>query len=299
MLLAGSAECDAADAPCRAVPVAATTLVDNWGFLAFPATIGGVPVSLLLDTGADAGLVTADAARRLGLPLDPTLRTLVQGTGGVYGDAPGAMLRDLAIGGVTMPAMRVPVGALPSAPRIEPPAVGLVGGDLLAGLEVDIDVPAHRLALQRLAGDCRDFRPWPGAVPVPLIREGARLLVPVTLDGHPLRALVDSGARANTLDTAAAERLGVSAATLAGDPGGEAAGVDLHPLAYHWHQFRALEIGGVVLHRPVLTVSRLQEQTLLLGADFLASRRVWLSTATARMFIGPPPPAPVGAALAR
>jgi predicted aspartyl protease len=292
-----------AAAACRLEPRAAVSLTENWNFLVFPATIGGEPVSMLLDSGADAGLVTAEAADRLRLPAG-SARTVIEGTGASL-PVPTLRLDTLAIGGAAMPAALVPVAPLPTEPRVHPPVAGLVGADLLAGFEVDIDVPAHRLALARAAGACDDFRPWPGAAPVAATRDGNRLVVEAVLDGHRLRALVETGARSTILDTTAAARIGLDAAALAKDPGGVTGGVDLRPVLYHWHRFRTLVIGGVSESGPVLTVSAVNAPAdLLLGADFFARHRVWLSYAGDRIFIGPrspasAPPAPAAAASGR
>ncbi|MBV8400166.1 MAG: hypothetical protein JOZ17_15715, partial [Acetobacteraceae bacterium] len=57
---------------------------------------------------------------------------------------------------------------------------------------------------------------------------------------------------------------------------------------YHWHRFASLQIGREVIRNPVLTVSPLQEEAdLLLGSPFFATRRVWLSYASGRMYVQP------------
>jgi predicted aspartyl protease len=287
-----------AQAACRLEPLATVPLSENWNFLVFPATIAGEPVSMLLDSGADAGLVTAEAAARLRLP-PGSARTVIEGTGASL-PVPTLRLDSLAIGGVAMPGGIVPVAPLPSEPRVQPPVAGLAGADLLAGFEVDVDAPAHRLALGKTAGSCDGFRPWPGAVSVQAMRDGDRLIVEIMLDGHRLRALVDTGARSTILDTAAATRIGLDEAALARDPGGVTGGVDLRPVLYRWHRFHTLAIGGVVESGPVLTVSQVNAPAdLLLGADFFARHRVWLSYGSGRIFIGPGSPAPEAAASGR
>ncbi len=271
-------------AQCSATVLAEAPLTDAWGFLILPATIGASPVSLLLDTGAEAGFVTAAAAARLGLPLEPAATGLVQGTGGEAA-RPLVTLRGLSIGGVAMPARPVPVGNLPSSPIVTPPVAGLLGADLLEAGDADIDLPAHRLTLLRRNGECDGVAPWPGAASLPIELSRGRPIATVTLDGHRLRALIDTGARSIILDTRAALRIGVSAAALGRDAGGVSGGMDLRPLAYHWHRFRNLTVGQAVLRDPVLTVTPIDEQAdMLLGADFFAGRRVWLSYAKQRMF---------------
>src|SRR5581483_1958035 len=52
-----------ADSSCAAAPPVTIPLIDKAGFLALPAKIDSEPLSLLLDTGADAGLVTPQVAQ--------------------------------------------------------------------------------------------------------------------------------------------------------------------------------------------------------------------------------------------
>src|SRR5690242_5297465 len=75
-LLLGLSPLAPANAGCDMVRVAEAPVRDVFGFLVVPASIDGERVSLLVDTGAAGGLVTPDAAARLGLPGDPQHVTL-------------------------------------------------------------------------------------------------------------------------------------------------------------------------------------------------------------------------------
>ena len=62
----------------------------------------------------------------------------------------------------------------------------------------------------------------------------------------------------------------------------------MRDVAFHWHRFSTLQLGGETIRNPVLTVSPLSEQAdMLLGEPYFATRRVWLSYATGRMFVQP------------
>lgn len=255
-----------------------------------PAAIDGQPVALLIDTGADTALVTPEAVVALRLRRDPLRRSRLSGTGGDPQDSdtgtPNAILSDLALGGLHLLRRSVPVAALPAAPLLTPRVAGLLGADLLGSFDVLIDVPARHLAL--LPPGCGT--PWPGADRVVLDRAGDRLLAPVALDGTPLFALVDTGARALVLDRAAAGRLGVTDAALDADPGGITQGIDLHDVTFHWHRFARLQVGATVLRDPVLTVFPLAEEApMLLGAAWFQPRRVLLSYAGQMMVFDPDP----------
>ncbi len=272
---------------CGGRTVAEISLRAVVGFVVVSATIGGTPVSLLLDTGAEAALLTPEAVTRLGLSPDPTRRTLVEGTGGRGEIVPHAMLDGLALGAYVAPTHSVAVAPLPGMPRIDPPVAGLLAADLLPGFDVEIDFAGGRLVLREPAApDCAAPMPFASHEPVALRRSGDRLIVTARLDGQKLDALVDTGALSVVLDTDAALRLGVTSAALARDPGGIAAGADMRELTFHWHRFASLAIGPVTARRPVITVTRVTEQTpLLLGASWFMAHRVGLSYATGRMFI--------------
>lgn len=263
--------------------LAQAPLRQTLGFLSVAASIDDVPVSLLLDTGAESGLITEEAARRLGLQADPGRYTRVQGTGGAGAVLAHARIERLTIGAMTLAPLSLPVGPLPAIPRIDPPVAGLLGADALAGFEVELDGPGQRLALYAPGADCAP--PWPHET-ISLSRAGNRLSVTARLDGRPIEALLDTGSLSVILDRAAAARWGVSAGALARDPGGISGGVDMREAAYHWHRFASLAIGSVLIQDPVVTVTGVSEATkLLLGASWFAPRRVWLSFATGRMFV--------------
>ncbi len=262
--------------------------------MALPAKIDSEPLSLLLDTGADAGLVTPQVAQRLALPVDPGRRTLLQGTGGNGAWAQIVIVRSLRLGQLRIVDQAIPVGPLPAAPNVVPPVGGLLGADILSAFDVEIDVPDNRLTFYRAPPDgssCagKGLPPWSTSYEVvPLRRAGGRLLATVRLDGQPIEALVDTGARSTILSTDAAARLGIGRDALAKDPGGIGGGIDMQPIEYRWHRFQSLQVGSEVIDRPVLTVlPHVDAAELLLGSDFFRTRRVWLSYSTNRMFIRP------------
>lgn len=277
-----------AAAPCPPPRLAELPVRSVLGFPVVRAAIDGVPVSLLLDTGAEAGLLTPEAATALRLPPDPERRTLIQGTGGDGTTAPNVVVPRLSLGGMDVIGSSLPVAPLPAAPRVQPPVAGLLGADLLAGLEAELDLRRGVLALYPALPACAGVPPWPHAQAVPLRRLGTRMAVEVELDGRTLLALVDSGARATIVSDEAAMRLGVSRAALDRDPGGVTGGVDMRDTPFHWHRFRSLRIGSETDRNPTLTVTRLHDQAeALLGTDWLGRHRVWLSPASGRMYVAP------------
>ncbi len=287
-----------ARAGCAVTPLATLPVRTLAHFLTLAAVIDGRPVSLVMDTGADSELVTPDAAERLQLPLDPDQFTDIVGTGGAAGMSPHVLIRRLALGSLAVERLSAPVGALPAVPRMVPEVAGLLGADLLSRFDLDLDLPERRLTLYAVAETpqagppCAEavLPPWTGDFDtLALQRSGDRLIASARIDGHPVSALIDTGARSIIVSAAAARRLGVGPDRLAADAGGITGGVDLRDVTFHWHRFASLELGGETIRNPVLTVSPLSEQTdMLLGEPYFATRRVWLSYATGRMFVQHP-----------
>ena len=290
LLLAAPAPAAAAPPACERTPLASATLRDDDGFITMPVAVAGRAASMLVDTGSDTGLLTEQGAAGLGLERDRSRRTSLQGTGGTGRTVPNAILPALRIGALVLPGGSVPVGTLPAMPFIAPPVAGLIGADVLARFDVEMDLPHRRIVFWRVAlGSvaCAPPPAWSGAYDaVPLSISGGRAMLSATLDGHPITALLDSGARSRIVSTRAAARVGVGADQLGADPGGINAGIDLHDSTYHWHRFHTLAIGHETFDNPVLTVAPVAERVdLLLGADWFATRDVWISYATATLFV--------------
>ncbi len=288
VLAAGPAAAQA----CLRQQLAEAALRDDDGFVSMPVAIDGQAASLVVDTGSETGRLTGAAADGRGLRRDGDRRTLLRGTGGTGRRVPNVLLPSLAIGGMRLDGGSVPVGSLPAMPVVDPPVAGLLGADVLSRFDLELDLPHRRIGFWRVRTGSVACAPPPGAggyQAIPLRRDGDRLLLTARLDGQPLSVLVDTGARSRILSTVAARRLGVYGDRLGADPGGVNAGVDLHPSEYHWHRFRRLVIGGETVENPVLTVAPLAEPVdLLLGADWFATREVWISFATNTMFVRAP-----------
>jgi hypothetical protein len=100
---------------------------------------------------------------------------------------------------------------------------------------------------------------------------------------------MDTGAQHTAISERLAERAGASAAAMADDPVITAHGASAEPLSVRVHRFRLLRIGPTELAGPVLPVVPLPEGLGggLVGADFMAGRRIWLSYASLRVFVTP------------
>jgi hypothetical protein len=239
-------------------------------------------------------VVSEAAVKRLNLARDEWVGTTMGGVGGIE-RRPNADPSSLSLGGVKLvrrtlkhdnsltvaPLLR----GLAAAPLID----GLLGRDYLSLFDLDLDVAAGRLTLYRVDGCSDRFLPWTGdyaAVPL-TIPAGNALVVPVLLDGTPLRALLDTGATASLLGAPGMYRTGVDLAALANDPSEPVVGLGPRVPVMHRHTFRLLRVGGQSIADPAIWVAPLRlgfTADMLLGLDWLSGRRVWISFATQRLF---------------
>jgi predicted aspartyl protease len=272
---------------CRPERRAELALRDARHFLLAPARLDGQTATLLIDTGAETTTLTPAAAAALRLPPDPAhARTLAGITGNVR--SASVTLRRLSLGDTIVASGRsVAVGALPSLDGLDPPVAGLLGADVLAGYEVELDLPEGRMALYA-PNVCPGWRPWPDAIAVPFERSLSGLArLDVQVDGRAVRALLDTGARTSLLTRKTALALGVTAPMLAADAARTGVGVGGGSAMFRRHRFGAVGLPGATERDMLVNVAdlRLPDVEMLLGADFLGRRQVWISYATGRLFL--------------
>jgi predicted aspartyl protease len=246
-------------------------------------------VLLLLDTGAEATVLTPAAAQRIGAQhARVEWRRQMHG---LTGDIPAGELelRNLTIGGVEVPRRRVRVGPIEIVNALSGPLDGVLGADILRSFDIDLDLPGRRMSLYQ-GQSCTAAAPaW--AQPYARIAAGRspsnRLSFTVQLDGRRISALLDSGAQFSVLSTRMARALGVTEAVLARDPPVTVSGADGEQLSAHAHRFSRLEVDGEVIRNAEIDVTEisLNEADLVLGIDFLGSRRVWISYGSQQLFL--------------
>jgi len=187
--------------PCRAERLAELPLVLLHDVPLVTLTINGRATSLLLDTGAEATILATAAARTLGLDLHYEYPKAATGLTGTIKNGVADM-KSLSVAGIALPPYPVRVGDI-VLPNLEGGAPsGLVGADILADFDLDLDLPARHLTFYRR-------QTCPDAAPVwsrPYSRVAAsrsmndHLFFPVTLDGHRFAAFIDTGAQRNVID---------------------------------------------------------------------------------------------------
>jgi clan AA aspartic protease (TIGR02281 family) len=249
----------------------------------------GAAVTLLLDTGAQTTVLTPAAAQRIGAQR-PRIEFERQMRGIAGSLQTGEVeLRSFSIGGVAIPWRRVRVGQLGVANAFEVPIDGVLGVDTLSSFDIDLDLPGYRMVLYQRQ-TCAGAAPaW--AEPYDKIAASRslddHLFFRVQLDGRSVAAFIDTGAQLTVLSTQAAAALGLTGAVLARDRAILVHGAAAEELNAHVHRFARLGIGTEVIRNLDIAVTdlRLGDADLVLGVDFLKSRRMWMSYGSQRIFL--------------
>jgi predicted aspartyl protease len=255
-------------------------------FMLAPVSLNGRATLFVVDTGAEASMLTPEAAATLKLPRDPQHGSVLLGVAGPL-HTPNVRVSRFAIGGVVRTDQSIGLGELPPFPGLRPIVAGLLGADVLSGYDVDIDLPHGRMALYLTHG-CAGFKPWPESITVPLERTRSGLVfVDAIVDGSPVRALLDTGARTTLIARRTASVLGISDTVLDAEPRRIGIGIGLSGIDFRQHRFASLGLPGAMEYDKAANIAdmKLPGVDMLLGADFLGPRQFWISYSTNRLFL--------------
>jgi hypothetical protein len=120
-----------------------TTLVSKGGVIMVGANLNGIPLTLLVDTGASKTMISPAALSRAGLDSSGGQPVRVIGVTGV-GDAFEVTVPRLDVAGAQVGPLGIVAHDLPGAG-----ADGLLGRDILSGFILTIDVGRSRVTLTR------------------------------------------------------------------------------------------------------------------------------------------------------
>ncbi len=251
-------------------------------------TLNGTTADFVLDTGAERTVVALQAADALGIARDEWISTDMQGAGGQDRRRLGRP-RTLSLGGI---ALRRHTVAQDNSVVIGPvqdvvdghKVAGLLGQDYLSLFDLDLDAAAGTVKLYGVAGCSGSFLPWPGhPVALPASRPVRNILVlSVRVAGQMLTAELDTGASNSVIMAPGMARLGLTA----GGPD-HVRGFGTGSVVAREQPFM-MQVGSLKPAEAKLVVSpfhALRSVDMLLGADWLMTRRVWISWATNQVFV--------------
>lgn len=219
--------------------------------LVIPVSIEGTPTTMAIDTGSPLTAIDPDAATSLHLITKRIMQGMMfTSTGQSFTYM--ATLHTFDIG--QMHAEGVKILVWPSKMWDDPKIAGTAGADLLRNYDVDLDIDAKKFKLFS-----QDHCPgkvvyWPNSavavVPIHVVNSG-HIIVPVVLDGHPLDALLDTGASVSILSLETAEgTFGLHPNT----PDLTASGQFNGSVPVYRHTFKSLQLEGISIPNPTLFV---------------------------------------------
>ena len=270
-----------------------------------PVTLDGHKVAMTVDTGAAFSALSGSIAEKFELPQTMSNHLV----GGIDGTAFASLatIESLGVGigsihnivlTVTPAQMNRTIAGLPMA--------GLFGGDFLYNYDVYFDLPDRQFSFYRefnCPADKDIDLGWPNGFYVLPFEEGqaghfgdqTKIVIPVTINGHKITAVLDSGAYRTMINLDDAHSLGVTDAQLAADHRVEVGGIIGQAQVAHVHRFASIDIGPEHFTDVPMVVADTQAPSLL-GADFIRTHRMLISYRRDRIFIErhvhPAPPSP-------
>ncbi|MEJ1969290.1 MAG: aspartyl protease family protein [Rhizomicrobium sp.] len=218
-----------------------------------PVSIQGVPKVLLLDTGGAVEEITPKVADELHLPRMMSNITLYD----VAAQTSSDMVHvEMLLGSLKAPAVAMVVGNGLDGFSNRPDFAGILAPDILQAYDVDLDFGTGKLSLFS-----QDHCPggviyWPttavAVVPMKSLSDG-HIVVSVTLDGHPVDALLDTGAWGTTLaDRDATQTFGLTLGSADTPAAGSFQDGSGRPL--YRHTFASLAFEGIAVAHPQVEI---------------------------------------------
>lgn len=281
--IAGSFErAEAAD--CAPKPVVEMPIVQNdLGSPIVSIMIDDKPRNVLLDTGGFWSMLSPSIAKFYGIRKSGVAGRL--GLEGVKIDK-AVKVPSIQIGPVRAPDVDFFV-----APEEYSEHAATLGANWLSRFDVEID-PVNGKVTLFLGSNCgSDVVRWPHSdfaeLPVRINRGENLITIPLILDGHEIRALIDTGAP----ETYLSQRVAAQFFALRPDSPGmkpEELGTDQNGIArqMYRYQFGSLAIGGIVIQHPWIMISPMTDQgpDMILGMHQLNGLHLYFAYGEKKLY---------------
>ncbi len=220
-----------------------------------PITLNGVEKKFLFDTAGALSTISQSTVKELNLPAYHSRYRLSNTRGQDSWDF--VQIHEVRFGNAKNNGVQLQIVGDFGPQGGQEPYDGIVSTGVFAHDDFDLDFGAGRVNF--FSTDHCDGRVvyWPHQVlaVVPMIMEQGHINVQITLDGHPLRAILDTGStRTNLNIVRAQEKLGFSptAPTPPGTPKGDP-DKNIYP-----RRFSTLSFEGVTVSNPLVVIRPLQ-----------------------------------------
>lgn len=262
------------------------------------AAINGERVRIIVDTGSVNTLLTRPAAEALHLKITPLHSFTMYGVGGE--DNVGEVLvKDFTLGDYTVHGLRL---IATSHMNLKPPVVGLLGGDLLARVDVEFDLAEGAVRLFTPKGCTGEqvvywHQPYSVLPIATTVRDAAHLRGYVDLNGVRTPAMFDTGAAVTTVTPHAARAAGVTIESPGAAAVGQIHGLGALAVDAYSAVFPTLTLGDEKITNARLEIADMMgwrkeaqlgsriataveddlEPQMLVGADFFLAHRVYVA----------------------
>jgi hypothetical protein len=245
--------------------------VEGSDLMTVPILINGKQKNFLLSTGEPTTQVSQALVRDLGLPettyMAGSREFNVRGSHSAEDARTRVRVTEFGLGSQKGGGLQFLVSEDRELGNSKP-YDGLLSNDLFSNYDVDMDFGSKRLNYfgpAHCAGNVVYWSQRPVAV-VPITLTGAKINVPVTVDGHPVNAVIDTGAARTTMRRDIAElAFGLHADTPEMMPAGDMR--DGRGTPVYNHTFQLLSFEGVTVKNPAILV---QTNTMLHNRDNVA-----------------------------
>jgi predicted aspartyl protease len=292
------------EAPCNTQPAGEMALHMKGQQAFVTLAVNNRSLNLLLDTGDFVTSLAPSAVQRLALPASSEASVQMTGIGGAYA-APVVEASDVQylsqhVANVSFPVL--PASEFSPEEHVD----GLFGANFLSAYGVEMDFPGGKMRFFKPGNGCGVSAPaWTAhAMRLQATDAGHQLLlIPVTINGVALNALIDTGSEDTSITKDAAASLGITAAAMRGDQ--QITEQGLGESTERVHRFNSISIGNATFARPMLAVddepSPIQQNVqvataaampvphrgvdVILGANFLFKKRIFIDYAQGAVFV--------------
>lgn len=177
---------------CQLVRLASLDMIPGAPHILVTASVNDQPLTMMVDTGGWATALTESKAKQLGLSTEIYPDSNMMVYGGIR------LHRFTTFSGFTLGRMKARSFTYPLLPDgfLPPDVDGILSPDFLANFDLDFDFANGKLNLFS-RDHCEGKVVYWTKEPVAKIRlsrpDAAHITIPVTLDGHEIKALVDTG----------------------------------------------------------------------------------------------------------
>jgi len=297
--------CNAAEAPkCTLAKVADWPVRLDHNRLSVGGTINGQKIGVMLDTGTSRTLILRPAADRLGLARQPSRRDRLFGVGGeTIVDV--TKVDEIAIGPIVRKNWRILVAG---EQDFGDDTALLLGEDFFRSFDIEFDLAHHAVRLYE-PKDCGgvSLAYWANGTASeveidPIDDTHPQIVLTVQINGHPVVAMLDSGASLSMLNKPDAARVGVTPETPGVVAVSSGIGLGKNKIDLWIGSFKSLAIGNETIRDTELRFadmfkgaeynvinSRIPMKVeglhgMLLGFDFLRSHRVLVANSQHKLY---------------